>query len=116
MSDFKGYRFARDIILVCVRWYLAYPLTYRNLRAMMTERGVEVTHSNIYRWVQKCTPELDAAFPCFGSKRPLGQNWRMDETYIALLHAGTQAHIIAIPACGNTSEPVRRLDARGWLG
>ncbi len=84
MIDFKGHRFARDIILICVRWYLAYPLSYRNLQEMMAERGVQVDHSNIYRWVQKFTPKLEAAFRRSGSKRPVGKSWRMDETYIKI--------------------------------
>ena len=81
MIDFKGHRFEKDIILLCVRWYLAYPLSYRNLKEMMLERGVEVDHSNIYRWVQKFTPQLEAAFRK-GEKRAVGNSWRMDETYI----------------------------------
>jgi putative transposase len=82
MIDFKGHRFAQDIILICVRWYLAYPLSYRNLKEMMAERGVQVDHSNIYRWVQKFAPKLEAVFRRSGSKRPVGTSWRMDETYI----------------------------------
>lgn len=82
MVDFTGHRFAKDIILICVRWYLAYPLSYRNLEEMMAERGVQVDHSNIYRWVQKFAPKLEAAFRRSGSKRPVGKSWRMDETYI----------------------------------
>jgi len=81
--DFKGYRFEKDIILTCVRWYLAYPLSYRNLEEMMAERGVPVDHSNIYRWVQKFSPQLEAVFRR-GRKRPVGQSWRMDETYIKI--------------------------------
>jgi putative transposase len=84
MIDFTGHRFAREIILICVRWYLAYPLSYRNLAEMMAERGVQVDHSNIYRWVQKFTPKLEAAFRWSGSKRPVGTSWRMDETYIKI--------------------------------
>src|SRR5512143_1059750 len=80
MIDFKGHRFEKDIILLCVRWYLAYPLSYRNLENMMEERGVEVDRSTIYRWVQKFTPKLEAAFRK-GKKRPVGTSWRMDETY-----------------------------------
>jgi len=72
MVDFTGHRFARGIILICVRWYLAYPLSYRNLQEMMAERGVQVDHSNIYRWVQKFTPKLEAAFRRSGRKRPVG--------------------------------------------
>jgi putative transposase len=62
--------------------YLAYPLSYRNLKEMMAERGVQVDHSNIYRWVQKFAPKLEAVFRRSGSKRPVGTSWRMDETYI----------------------------------
>ena len=56
--DFKGYHIEKDIILTCVRWYPAYPLSYRNLAEMMAERGVTVDPSNVYRWVQKFTPQL----------------------------------------------------------
>ena len=83
MIDFKGHRFEKDIILVCVRWYLAYPLSYRNLEEMMRERGVAVDHSNVYRWVRKFTPQLEAAFRK-GKKRPVGKSWRMDETYVSV--------------------------------
>jgi transposase-like protein len=83
MIDFKGHRFEQDIILTGVRWYLAYPLSYRNLEEMMAERGVEVDHATIYRWVQKFTPQLEAAFRK-GKKRPVGNSWRMDETYIKI--------------------------------
>jgi putative transposase len=83
MIDFKGHRFEKDIILTCVRWYLAYPLSYRNLEEMMAERGVTIDHSNIYRWVQKFTPKLEAVFRK-GNKRPIGKSWRADETYIKI--------------------------------
>ena len=66
-----------------VRQYLAYPLRYRNLEEMLAERGVDVDHSSVYRWVQKFTPQLEAAFRK-GKKRPVGTNWRMDETYIKI--------------------------------
>jgi putative transposase len=83
MIDFKGHRFEKDVILLCVRWYLAYPLSYRNLEEMIRERGVEVDHSNIYRWVQKFTPQLEATFRK-GKKRAVGDSWRIDETYIKI--------------------------------
>src|SRR5512135_3066441 len=83
MIDFKGHRFEKDIILLCVRWYLAYPLSYRNLEEMMEERGVQVDHSNVYRGVQKLTPLLEAAFRK-GKKRPVGRSWRRDETYLKI--------------------------------
>jgi transposase-like protein len=83
MIDFKGHRFEQDIILTRVRWYLAYPLSDRNLEEMLAERGVEVDHSSVYRWVQKFTPHLEAAFRK-GQKRPVGTSGRMDETYIKI--------------------------------
>ena len=83
MIDFKGHRIEKDIILTCVRWYLAYPLSYRNLEEMMAERGVEVDHSNVYRWVQKFTPQLETVFRK-GPKRPVGRSWRMDEASITI--------------------------------
>jgi putative transposase len=84
MIDFKGHRIEKDIILTCIRWYLAYPLSYRNLEEMMAERGAPVDHSNIYRWVQKFTPKLEAVFRK-GKKRSVGKSWRMDETYIKVM-------------------------------
>ena len=62
IMDFKGSQFERDIILWSVRWYVAYPISYRQLEEMMQERGVEVDHSSLNRWVIKYTPALDKAF------------------------------------------------------
>jgi transposase-like protein len=56
MVDFKGSHFETEIILVCVRWYLAYPLSYRQIEEIMQERGVSVDHSTLNRWVLKYTP------------------------------------------------------------
>jgi len=83
MIDFKGHRFEQDIILTGVRGYLAYPLSDRNLEEMRAERGVEVDHSSVYRWVQKFTPQREAAFRK-GKKRPVSKSWRMDETTIKI--------------------------------
>jgi putative transposase len=69
-----------EIILICVRWYVAYPLSLRQLEEMMTERGVAVDHSTIHRWAIKMLPVLTAV--CRRRKRPVGRSWRMDETYI----------------------------------
>lgn len=55
-NPFKWRHFQSDIILVCVRWYLRYPLSYRNLEEMMLERGLDVDHTTIYRWVQDYAP------------------------------------------------------------
>ena len=80
MISFKGAHFVKDIILTCVRWYLAYPLSYRQVEELMEERGVELDHATIYRWVLKYTPLLEEVF--HRHKRPVGRRWRMDETYI----------------------------------
>ena len=77
MIDFKGSHFERDIILWGVRWYVAYPISYRQLEEMMEERGVEVDHSTVNRWVLKYVPLLEQAF--HRRKRPVGASWRLDE-------------------------------------
>ncbi len=80
MIDFKGSHFEKEIILWGVRWYVAYPLSYRQLEEMMEERGVSVDHSTLHRWVLKYAPELEKQFR--QRKRPVGTSWRMDETYV----------------------------------
>ena len=80
--DFKGSQFERDIILWGVRWYVAYPISYRQLEEMMQERGVEVDHSSLNRWVLRFTPLLEQAFR--KRKRAVGTSWRVDETYISV--------------------------------
>ena len=86
--DFKGSQFEREIILWGVRWYVAYPISYRQLEEMMQERGVEVDHSSLNRWVLKFTPLLEQAFR--KRKLAVGTSWRMalgqplDETYISV--------------------------------
>ncbi|MDE9472924.1 IS6 family transposase [Xenorhabdus bovienii] len=77
---FKRLHYPVDIIAQCVRWYLAYALSLRNLEEMMAERGIEVDHSTLHRWVTRLVPLLDKAFRRY--KRPVGRRWRMDETYI----------------------------------
>ena len=80
MLSAKGMRFPIDIILVCICWYAAYPLSYRHLEEMMEERGVFVDHSSINRWAIRFLPLLEKVFR--KHKRPVGGSWRMDETYI----------------------------------
>ena len=70
MIEFKGSHFEREVILWGVRWYVAYPLSYRQLEEMMQERGVEVDHSTLNRWVVKYVPLLDQQFRA--RKRPVG--------------------------------------------
>jgi transposase-like protein len=80
MMTFKAAHFVTDIILTCVRWYVAYPLSYRQVEELMQERGVAVDHATINRWVLKYSPQLVAAF--HRRKRPVWHSWWMDETYI----------------------------------
>ncbi|MGF6297763.1 putative transposase [Paraburkholderia sp. WC7.3d] len=76
----KRLHYPLDVILTCVRWYVAYPLSLRHLEDMMAERGVSVDHSTVHRWAIKLLPVLEKAFRRL--KRPVGKSWRMDETYI----------------------------------
>ena len=82
MINFKGCHFEKDIILQCVRWYLAYALSYRDLEEIMKERCIPVDHSTIQRWVVNYSPLLEQEFKKY--KRPVGSSWRMDETYIKI--------------------------------
>ena len=79
--NFKGRHFDKIIILMSVRWYCAYALSYRNIEELMKERGVSIDHATIQRWVVKYAPQLEANFRR-KHKRAVGKSWRMDETYI----------------------------------
>ena len=72
--------FPLEIMLVCVRWYAAYPLSLRNLEEMMAERGVLVDHATVHRWALKMLPVLATVFR--RRKQPVGKSWRVDETYV----------------------------------
>jgi transposase-like protein len=85
--DFKGSHFEQEIVLWGVRWYVAYPISYRQLEEMMEERGVGVDHSTLNRWVLKYVPLLDQAFRV--RKRWVGSSWRMDETYVRIRASGS---------------------------
>ena len=82
MINFKGSQCEREIILWGVRWYVAYPISYRQLEEMMGERGVTVDHSTLNRWVIKYAPEFEKAFR--RRQRPVGRSWRLDETYVRI--------------------------------
>jgi transposase-like protein len=79
-SAFAGFRFPPEIIVLAVRWYLRFGLSYRDVEELLAERGIEVDHVTVYRWVQRFTPLLaDAARPC---RRSVGDRWYVDETYV----------------------------------
>jgi transposase-like protein len=100
-SPFKWRHFEGQIILLCVRWYLRYCLSYRDLEEMMAERGLKVDHTTIYRWVQEYAPEL--AKRCKPHLKQTNDSWRVDETYIKV--KGEWLYLYrAVDSAGNTLE------------
>jgi transposase-like protein len=79
---FKGRHFERDIIVLCVRWYLRYKLSYRDLVEMMAERGLVVAHTTIMRWVQRFVPAFEKRWNRYACMT--GRSWRVDETYVKI--------------------------------
>ncbi len=77
---FKGRHFNYEIITLCVRWYVTYKLSYRDLVEMMAERGLNVAHTTIMRWVQRYMPDFVKRWQRYA--RSVGSSWRVDETYI----------------------------------
>src|SRR6266542_2549312 len=79
-STFAGFRFPPEVIVLAVRWYLRFGLSYRDVEELLAERGVEVDHVTVYRWVLRFTPLLaEAARPC---RHVVGGRWRVDKTYV----------------------------------
>ncbi len=98
-SLFKWRHFLPEIILLCVRWYLRYPLSYRNLEEMMAERGLSINHTTIYRWVMAYAPEINKR--CRPHLRSSNDSWKVDETYIKI--KGKNRYLYrAIDSQGNT--------------
>src|SRR5260221_11248637 len=81
-TAFKWRHFEAEIILLCVRWYLRYALSYRDLEEMMAERGLAVDHTTIYRWVQQYAPELEKR--CRPHLKACNDSWKVDETSIKI--------------------------------
>ena len=77
---FKGRHFESEIIVLCVRWYLRFGLSFRNLEELMAERNLTVDHVTIWRWVQRYAPELNRR--CRPELRRTNRSWRVDETYL----------------------------------
>jgi transposase-like protein len=96
---FKGRHFDREIIVLCVRWYLRFKLSSRDLVQMMAERGVALTHTTILRWVQRYVPEFEKRWNQYS--RPVGASWRCDETYIKVKGRWTYLD--------------RAVDKQGWM-
>jgi transposase-like protein len=101
LAMFKGRHFDRSVILLCVRWYLAYNLSLRDLEEMMAERGLNVDHSTVHRWVVDFSPQLLERFN--RRKRTVTGKWHMDETYIKVRGQWTYLYR-AIDSVGDTVE------------
>jgi transposase-like protein len=96
---FRGRHFEEVLIILCVRWYLRYSLSYRDLEEMMAERGLSVDHVTIWRWVQRYAPLLNQRLR--RELRHPNRSWRVDETYVRV--AGKWTYLYrAVDSCGET--------------
>jgi len=114
---FEGRHFNREIIVLCVRWYLRFKLSFRDLVEMMAERGLSLVHTTIMRWVHYYAPEFERRWNRFA--RPAGSSWRVDETYIKVKKVWMYLYR-AVDSQGNTLEfmlsPTRNaLAAKGFF-
>src|SRR5215472_18867422 len=96
---FEGRHFDRDVVILCVRWYLRFKLSLRDLVEMMVERGLSMAHTTIMRWVQRYAPEFEKRWRRFA--RTVGQSWRVDETYVKIRGEGRYLYR-AIDRAGRT--------------
>ncbi len=113
---FKWRHYQPEIILLCVRWYLRYSLSYRDLEEMMVERGLHIDHTTIYRWVQQYAPLLEKRVR--SQLKQTNDSWRVDETYIKI--SGSWAYLYrALDSAGNTLEfvlsPMRHAGAAEYF-
>ena len=83
-ASFKWRHFAPEVILCAVRWYLRYPLSYREVQKLLVERGLELDHTTVWRWVQRYAPELEERTR--PHLKPTHKSWRVDETYVRVKH------------------------------
>ena len=79
-NPFKGHQFTSEVILWAVRWYLQFPISYRDLGLMLRDRDVSIDHTTVYRWIQAYAPELERRLR--PHLRPTNGSWRVDETYL----------------------------------
>ena len=108
---FRQRWFADDIIITCVRWYLRFKLSYRDLAELARELGVSVAPSTILRWVIRYVPELEKCWQAY--ERPVGDSWRVDETYLKV--GGQWVYLYrAVDKQGKPSNPtsVERVTSR----
>ena len=104
-KQFKGRQFADEVILWAVRWYLMFPISYRDLELMLLDRGVEVDHTTIFRWIQAYAAELEKRIR--PHLRTSNGSWRVDETYVRVKGRWTYLYR-AVDSCGQTTSCSRR--------
>src|SRR5499433_2359122 len=111
---FKGRHFDREIIVLCVRWYLSFKLSSRDLVQMMSERGIALAHTTILHWVQRYVPEFEKRWNRYA--RPVSGSWRCDETYIKVRGRWTYLYRGQVRANrGLSAEPTTRCGRRQTL-
>jgi hypothetical protein len=114
---FKGRKFDQEIIVLCVRWYLTFKLSSRDLVQMMAERGITLTHTTILRWVQRYVPEFEKCWSRYA--RPVGDSWRVDETEVLQLcsyPAGCSSWLLRFAVYSNGGNLSRRSSCWQWGG
>lgn len=104
MNDFKGRHFTGEVILWAVRWYCRYGISYRDLEEMLSERGIDVDHTTIYRWVQRYAPEMEKRLRWFW-RRGFDPSWRLDETYVKVRGKWTYLGSVANMGHGRAASP-----------
>ena len=109
---YRGRRFQPEIIELCVRWYLTYRLSYRDLVEMLAERGVTVSHTTIYRWVQRYVPEFERRWSRYA--KPVDPSWRVDETAISV-RGGVRYLYRAVDKFGKTVDSLLCADRSARL-
>ena len=108
---YRGRRFQSEIIELCVRWYLTYRLSYRDLVEMLAERGVVVSHTTIYRWVQQYVPEFERRWSRYA--KAVHPSWRVDETAISV-RGGHRYLYRAVDKFGKTVDSLLCADRSVW--
>src|SRR5882757_4071583 len=111
---FKGRHFGREIIVLCVRWYLRYKLSFRDLVETMAERGLSLAHTTIMRWIQRYVPEFERR--CNRFTRPAGLSWRVDETYVKIKGRWIYLYRAVDKACRRQRRKDRRFPAARQAG